>query len=351
MSLFGISYPKFIGNIATTQDEVLLEHSSILEDKPVPYQYSSTSIKTGKKVFKNAGRHWTYKVKVFIYKYADPLAKYQELKSYENSSVWLYRHSDGDTFYNSTLDKIEFFLVSVNELYLSFETKKDCLTLTFLSKDFIDGDYDFAGYITRFVDFTGNTYNTSEWIRGGFTVEDETVTPNAGVCVAGCNTSEINTYNQNRFVSSLISSNDSHIMITCDAWGGNGYGAYPMLMCRANSNYLFGLTFLGTSNAKVITMKASIGYPTWSVDTQTTVPTSQWNSYKIIYNRITNCIYFFVKLNKIGNWIPINEDPIILTGMDSQKFMIGIGGIGAFYSSGLPPAFDNITVFYKPDGA
>jgi len=135
MSLFGTEYPKFIGNPTTTRNEILLEHSVILKDEPQTDIYSSKSIKTGKRVFINAGRHWTFQVKVLLWKYADPSAKYAEIKAYETLDVEVYRHSDSypiiDTYGNEGI----FVLVSVDEDYFERVNYKDVLILTFLSKE------------------------------------------------------------------------------------------------------------------------------------------------------------------------------------------------------------------------
>lgn len=351
MSFFGEDYPKFIANVDSTQDEILLEHCIILKDEPDPDLYVVRSVKTGKRTFTNAGRHWIFKVKVLLWKYDNPATKYLSLKSFEGSSVWLYRRSDGETFYSSFLDKIKFTLVSANESYFDDYKKQDCLTLTFMSEDRIDGSTEFGGYVTLTEDFTGNTYDNTKWTNS-LLIEDEVVKGCSGWCVAGCGDyGEIYTYAQAWFIASVVSSNDSHILFTCDAHGGSGFGSYIMLMCRANRNYLFGITLIDGSNVRVACYKADTSYPDFEVNVQTTIPTDQWNSYKILYNRKTNSIYFYVKLNRTGNWIAINEEPLILTGMDSQKFAIGIGCRGAFSFSGTKPSADNLSIFYKPDGA
>lgn len=137
MSLTGVLAPKFIGNIATTRDEIDLFNSVILKDEADPDVYSVASVRTGKKVFTKAGKHWIFQVKVYLWKYANPEAKYLELKSYEGTQVLLYRHSDGSMFYDTYDNEGVFVMTSLVEDYIERNNFRDIVTLTFESAEFV----------------------------------------------------------------------------------------------------------------------------------------------------------------------------------------------------------------------
>lgn len=135
MSIFGTTHPKIIVNIDTTLDEVLLQHAVVLKDEPELDSYGVKAVRTGRRVFNNAGKHWLFQVKVHLWKYADPIAKYLELKSYEGTKVILYRRSDGDAVYDQQGNPVLFYLSSATSSYTDDTNKLDVLTLTFISVD------------------------------------------------------------------------------------------------------------------------------------------------------------------------------------------------------------------------
>lgn len=146
MSIFGNSFPKIIVNIATTQDEVLLQHAVVLKDEPELDSYGVRAVRTGKRVFNNAGKHWLFQVKIYLWKYADAEAKYLEFKGYEGTKVWLYRRSDGSPFLDKENKIIPFIFLSADESYTDDFNLFDVLTLTFRSLDYTGDEAPFNPY-------------------------------------------------------------------------------------------------------------------------------------------------------------------------------------------------------------
>ncbi|MDY0082851.1 MAG: sialidase family protein [Ignavibacteriaceae bacterium] len=145
MSIFGTSYPKFLGNPETTLDEILLEKSVILKDEPEQDSYNVKAVRTGRRKFINAGKHWIFQVKVHLWKYDDPQEKYLELKNYECTKVYLYRRADGNLMSNVAGEPVNFLLKSVERGYLENNKYRDYVVLTFLSLDYIDNGLSING--------------------------------------------------------------------------------------------------------------------------------------------------------------------------------------------------------------
>lgn len=133
MGLMGTGRPKMVINIGTTQDEVELYNWVTTKDEEEIDIHSAKAPRTGKRKFVISGKHWTFAGKIFLYKYNDPEAAYNEFKSYEGETVYLYRHNDGFPFFDEDSNPCLFQLVSVNEAYTDQTNKYDVLNLTFKS--------------------------------------------------------------------------------------------------------------------------------------------------------------------------------------------------------------------------
>jgi len=142
--LFGTDAPKMIVNLGITNDEVLLDYATIITDEPELYTDNIKAVRTGKRVYNYAGRHWIYKVRIHLWKYGSPTAKYASLKSYEGTKVKLYRHKDGLIMKDAKNNDAVFVLTSVNESYTDEYNLYDIVTLTFRSTEFIKTKLDIA---------------------------------------------------------------------------------------------------------------------------------------------------------------------------------------------------------------
>jgi hypothetical protein len=136
ISIFGISYPKFIVGATV----VLLDHSVILQDKVIPDTVSTQSILTGHRDFTLLGKHWRFVTQLNLFRYSDPKVKYNEVKAYEGTTVdELYRRSDGLPFKDSASVPVKFRIVSINEGYLARTPDyKPMIEIIFESIEYVD---------------------------------------------------------------------------------------------------------------------------------------------------------------------------------------------------------------------
>lgn len=137
--LFGNSAPKIVIDPSGLNLEIALDYSVITKDEPEEDLIIHQSLFTGFKPVKILGKYWAFELKMHLYKYETTMREvYSQLKSYEQASVRLYRHSDGNYFMNNLDEEVLFTLVSINEGYYKSKTFKDLLFLKFKSNAYID---------------------------------------------------------------------------------------------------------------------------------------------------------------------------------------------------------------------
>ena len=136
--IFGTTAPKFIFDPTGAATAVLLDYVNIIKDEPEEIKIMHESVFTGHREFVLLKKYWVFELKLHLYKYANPINKYAELKTYEGSDVRLYRHSDGN--YIETPDGVDavFFLETIDESYYQTPDYKDLLFLRFVSNNYTD---------------------------------------------------------------------------------------------------------------------------------------------------------------------------------------------------------------------
>lgn len=352
MSIFGTSHPKIIVNIDTTLDEVLLQYAVVLKDEPELDSYEVRAVRTGKRVFTNAGKHWIFQVKIHLWKYADPIAKYLELKSYEGTEVLLYRHSDGDPIYDTYWNEGRFFIQSVNESITDEKNKYDVLTLTFRSIDFIGIPlYDFS----LCEHFSGNSYDSEFWELTNL-VSGSSITGEQYVGSHGVSALHSSLENENgklwNFKTKLISSITSDFEVTASIWKSGTSASCTrsvFLGLWASENYFAGIIVDSIyHNGKVYVLTADNGGRgvfNNAVEVVGLTPNIKTN-YKITYNRTDNLLKFYYKDG--STWILITS--ITIADFDTRKYYAGIF-MGIFNSNAIYPCYgDDLCVKYTPDG-
>lgn len=135
MSIFGESYPK-IYDVDNTTD-IDLKYSVIIKDEPENKIYGVKSVRTGQRVLTNAGRHWIYEIKYYLYKETDPKSFYETLKDLVGKTLYLYRRSDGNAI-KTGASETPFTLTEIREFYTDINNLYDCLMLTFRSLERVD---------------------------------------------------------------------------------------------------------------------------------------------------------------------------------------------------------------------
>ncbi|MDY0082852.1 MAG: hypothetical protein RBR74_06705 [Ignavibacteriaceae bacterium] len=136
--IFGVNAPQFIYDPTGVNETVLLDYIIPLRDEAEQEILIHQSIFTGHREFIQKGFHWIYECKLHLFKYDNPLLKYEELKQYEGLLVRFYRHRDGDYLKDSTGAEVEMFLESVDESYYQTTDYKDLLLLKFKSSNYVD---------------------------------------------------------------------------------------------------------------------------------------------------------------------------------------------------------------------
>ena len=139
MAIWGTSAPKFIyDNGGGSEATVLLDYVVITKNAPSYSYIEHVAEIEGSKEFHKKGKHWAFELKMNLFKYASPVAKYDEIVAYEGLLVDLWQHRDGDAFQDSGSDNVLFILKEVIPFNLNQYEWKDGLILKFESTEFID---------------------------------------------------------------------------------------------------------------------------------------------------------------------------------------------------------------------
>lgn len=342
MSIFGIQPPKFIGNIGTTNDEILLDHCVVLKDRPVPEIYSAVALRTGKRYQTNAGKHWLFQAKIHLFKYADPEATYLQLKSFEGTEVVLYRRRDGAPIYDTFGNDGKFILSSVVEEYYEDAQLKDYAILTFESLDFIGAPASFALYEE---DFSGNDYNEGLfYFSNGIDVEIQ----NEQLEGAALHTLTMGLNGSFRTI--LQSTIDSDFEVVGEIWTNNTTNGTSALLLgiRNTNNYWAGICVNNVHAAgwpkNVVALVADGSYSSFAHVTDSGLSSLTRRFYKLTYRRSTNVLSFYY--DDAGTWNLISTAEI--EGFDSRKYYAGFFW-GAYNANATTLHADNLSIKFSPE--
>ncbi len=339
--LFGVEAPKIIVNIDTTQDEVLLDYSVILKDEPELDTYGVKAVRTGKQVFTNAGKHWIFEVKIHLWKYGDPKAKYLELKSYEGTDVYLKRHSDSGYIYDTYDNKGVFILLSVNESYTDEVNKYDVLILTFRSKKYLKNNLWSAPVTHIYEPFTGNVFDTNllESYMSSQSVSGEEL----------LFTGTIGTNFHEHFNTKIISSLATDIQVVAKLRRTSSYAASTSRamigikedLTNTCQNYA-GIGLYGVNH----TIKTFYNYNNGGLVTEDILGTNDAEKfYKLIYDAKNETVKFYYSLDNQATWVLAKT--LSVSGWKDKHFYPGIFATAANISNNSY-AVDDITIDYIP---
>lgn len=325
--LFGIEAPKIIINPDTTKDEVALDYSVILQDEPEQDLFSVKAVRTGKRVFNNAGKHWIFKVKIHLWKYADPSAKYLELKSYVGTEVILYRHSDYEPIYDSYGNIGRFFLQPIVELYSDRRNKYDVLLLTFRSNNYILSSQFIPGTNIFEEDFEGDPA-TWDWDNfAGNNSGDATQQYWQGDGGGSGTPLELTRYIAQKFYLNVVIPDNRNIIILADMKSGNVGTDIALGVHKSNldkgSCFFIALPYA----TKKVTLQGAVNNfvsGSWDYEYETNYDAYKWNSFKIVYTRSSNSFNCYIKEDMTGTWQLLNPSPIVLPGFDALTLYAGI---------------------------
>lgn len=133
--IMGVSYPKIVYGSSTT---VNLQYSRILHDEPDYDMLNYQSEINGDRNIYVRGYHWLFEILVYLTRYADPEAKWNEIFAAYNQEVDLYRYSDNPACKDSAGNVVKFRFIECVPLYLDDSCRLDACRCKFISTKFID---------------------------------------------------------------------------------------------------------------------------------------------------------------------------------------------------------------------
>lgn len=132
--IFGNQKPKFICEGVT----YLLDHSTLNPKWLDRQSKEQVSVLTGHREWYEIGDYAEFTVTIFLFKYLNPTAKFEELYPCRNKDVIFYPHRDGEPLLDSVGGTpVLFHITSMEPSYLRNLINYDLLTITFKSKDLV----------------------------------------------------------------------------------------------------------------------------------------------------------------------------------------------------------------------
>lgn len=139
MGIFGTAAPKFVfDNGGSGEATILLDYARITKDEPDPRVIRHESIVDGHRVYVEKGKYWLFEVELNLFKYSDPLGKYNNIKAFEGEQVTLWRHRDGEQFKKAGGSDCLFRIMEVTAFAIENVQFRDRLLIKFESVDFVD---------------------------------------------------------------------------------------------------------------------------------------------------------------------------------------------------------------------
>jgi hypothetical protein len=133
-SIFGDGTPQFAVNFGqTNQVVVVLDNYIITKDEPTVKKITNESELETDRVFTYLGEYWELDVQVNLFKYSNPVSKYNEIKQYKNQNVVLWKHGDGNYYKDTNGNPALFYIDEVTPMSLSQFDPSDILIIKFLS--------------------------------------------------------------------------------------------------------------------------------------------------------------------------------------------------------------------------
>lgn len=132
MSIFGEERKiKFVKDMTT----ITLDHCVILIDEPEPKTIMHESIINRHREWIDIYNHHKIEGIVYLFKYADPAASYENFLQYEGQLVdELYNFIDGDPLSDAGDNPVNFLLKKIKPLYLETDEYPDVLRFIFESQ-------------------------------------------------------------------------------------------------------------------------------------------------------------------------------------------------------------------------
>jgi len=138
MAIFGVHSPKF--KVSAT--DVLLDNTVINEIRQDHSDIVHESEIDRARVIVTKPVHLTIQMTVHLYKYSDPIAKYDAIATHEKATCQIWKHRDFQAYQDDAGADADFILTEVEPFYLTQWSYVDAVRLTFVSVDAINvADY------------------------------------------------------------------------------------------------------------------------------------------------------------------------------------------------------------------
>lgn len=178
--------------------DVLVDHCVILRSEPEPKTILHESIINRHREWIDIYNHHIVECIVYLCKYADPNAAYQNFLQYEGALVdSLYEYIDGLPFYDENYSPAKFWFEKIKPRYIETDEYPDELRFTFKSEKTIIGDIlllpsDIEDLFLWFNDDTLSSPSTGNFIWTDKVTGDIQLSGNYG---SGSGLTEVNGYN------------------------------------------------------------------------------------------------------------------------------------------------------------
>ena len=131
--IFGNGKPKLVYNGNT----ILLDNCTVDFVWQERTGEEQASVLTGHREWYELGNHAEFEIVVFLFKYANPSAKFTELYALRDKDVIFFPHRDGYPLRNDRGDEVLFHVVEMAPEYLKGIENYDVLRFRIKSKDFV----------------------------------------------------------------------------------------------------------------------------------------------------------------------------------------------------------------------
>lgn len=133
--IHGVNEPKFlVGTTTVNLDNTVLDSSWGITD-----EIEQKSILNGEKTWVTLGDYAEFTVNVNLFKYADPVAKFQELYAYNHKDVdQFFPHRDGVAVQKATGGNCKFHIAQIKLSYLGNNEKLDTLSIHFVANSYVN---------------------------------------------------------------------------------------------------------------------------------------------------------------------------------------------------------------------
>lgn len=113
-----------------------LDYSNLYPEYFITDEIEHKSVLTGHKSYTTLGDYSNFKVEVNLYKYSNPLSKFNEIYQYIHDDVYFWPHNDKKAISGSNGQPVKFHITNMELSYLKDFNYKDLLTITFEANDY-----------------------------------------------------------------------------------------------------------------------------------------------------------------------------------------------------------------------